>query len=131
MKKTIAALLIIAAIVAGCTTTQVREEPPGSGNYQTNTIVDPRVTTTLETIGAVNEATKTVNPLSPFVTIAIAAAGAIAAEIARRKNAALTAVIAGVERAGSPEVKKTIQSKALSAGVEKTLNAAVRKVTGQ
>ena len=137
MKKTkiIATILVIAAIIVGCTTTKVTETPPGSGIYSTNVVVDPKLTTALETIGAINTATTPVNPVSAPITITLAAISAIAAWVAKRKNDALSntasqlkAVIQGVESSPGTETKAAVQKQATILGVESDLYSTVQKV---
>lgn len=122
-------------VLAGCTTPQRTETPPGSGNYSTNYVTDPRVATTIETIRAVNEATKPVNPFSGLVEIGLGTATLLAAWFAKRKNdqlaqskQLLTTVIQGVDQANNDTVKSTIQAHASKVGVEGTLSQAVAKV---
>lgn len=126
---------VLAICFAGCTTTKVTETPPGSGNFQTNSAVDPKFTSTLETIGAINEASKPVNPFSGLVSIGLATAAAIATWVAKRKNdqnaqtsQLLKVVVQGVEQADNAEVKSTIQNHAVNIGVEGKLNDTVSKI---
>lgn len=131
MKKPNLILLLLAALViASCTVTRVVEDPPGSGNVKNVAETDPRVTNTLATVGAVNEATSLVNPWHGLITVLIGAAGGIAEWNRRRKQAQLDAVIAGVESKGSADVKAAIKSVAMSKGVESDLSKSVQKVTG-
>jgi len=138
LKMTLA-LALAATVVVGCTTTEVRETPPGSGVYSTNVVVDPKLTTALETIGAINTATEPVNPASAPITITLAAISAIAAWVAKRKNDALNntsnqlkAVIQGVEAVPSVDVKAAIQKQATVLGVESDLYSRVQKtINGQ
>lgn len=129
------ALVCALVVLAGCTTPQRTETPPGSGNYSTNYVTDPRVATTIETIRAVNEATKPVNPFSGLVEIGLGTATLLAAWFAKRKNdqlaqskQLLTTVIQGVDQANNDTVKSTIQAHASKVGVEGTLSQAVAKV---
>ena len=129
-RKSILALAALVIVLAGCTTAKVAETPPGSGHYTTNVVVDPKLEAALTTIGSVNAATTPVNPFSGLITIGLAAITAGASWFAKRKNDALNATIAGVEKAGTPEVKKAIMNEAISAGVEASLNKSVQNVTG-
>jgi hypothetical protein len=131
----IVSTLALAGILIGCTTTKVTEEPPGSGQFSTNHVVDPKLTTGLQTVGAVNEATRAVNPFAPLVDIGLAAALAIAAFVAKRKNdqasqakLLLKTVIQGVETADNQEVKAVIEKHAVNVGVEGKLSGAVARV---
>jgi hypothetical protein len=134
--KYIISVAAIGIILLGCTTAKVSENPPGSGNYKTNYVTDPRVTSTIDTIAAVNDATKAANPFSGVVSIGLATAAALASWIAKRKNDSLTnvsgqlqAVVQGIEMAPSnQEVKDAIQSHATRMGVEGELSKTVLKV---
>lgn len=137
MKKLLISLAVTALLVTGCTTPQVAETPPGSGNYSTNYITDPKLTAALTTIGAVNAATAPVNPYSPLVEIGLGAAALMASWFAKRKNdqaatsaALLKATVIGVEDAAHPETKKAIQESASRLGVEGELGTFVRSVNG-
>lgn len=134
-KKTLFALALAAIALIGCTVTRQVENPPGSGNYVPQHVVDPRLTSALETAGAVNSATALVNPYSPVLEIGLGAAAAIATWFAKRKNdqsnqnaALLKTVIQGVENSGSSDVKTAIQTHAVNIGVEGQLGTFVAKV---
>lgn len=123
------------AVIVGCTTTKIDETPPGSGVYTTNVVIDPKLETALTTIGAVNEATKPVNPFSGLITIGLAAITAGASWFAKRKNdqllastGQLKAVIQGVEIANATGVKEAIKAQAIVLGAEELLNSTVQKV---
>jgi len=133
--KNILSILVLSAVLIGCTSTKVSETPPGSGNYSTNYVVDPRLVTAIETAKAVNDATKPVNPFSGAVEIGLGAVAALAAWFAKRKNdqanqqaLLLKTVVQGVENAGNAEVKAAIQKHAVNVGVEGKLGDAVSKV---
>lgn len=122
-------------LLAGCTTTKVTEAPPGSGNYSTNVVVDPKLTGALETVKAVNDATAAVNPYATPINLGLGLVGAIAAWVAKRKNdklnssnALLKVVVQGVDQANNPIVKEAIAKHATMVGVEGELSQVVNKV---
>jgi len=133
--RTLLSVLFLSVALIGCTSTKVTETPPGSGNYATNYVVDPRLVTAIETAKAVNDATAPVNPFSGAVEIGLGAVAALAAWFAKRKNdqanqhaLLLKTVVQGVENAGNSEVKATIQKHAVNIGVEGDLSSAVAKI---
>lgn len=135
IKAAILGLAAAAVIVAGCTTTQVKENPPGSGILTTNVVVDPRLTGALDTIKAVNDSTAAVNPYSVPIDIGLGAITLIAGWIAKRKNDKLAmtnnllrVVVQGVDQANVPTVKETIQKHAENMGVEGALSQVVNAV---
>lgn len=134
MKRHIIAVTIVALMLVGCTSPQVTQNP-STGQNQTNYVVDPKLTTTLETIGAINDATKPVNPFSGLVEIGLGATALIAAWFAKRKNdqAAASAlltktVVQAVDAINQQPVKDAIQAHAVRVGVEGELNQVVKKV---
>lgn len=133
--KFILSVMAAALLVAGCTTARVTESPPGSGNYSTNYVVDPRLEAGLVTAGAVNAATAPVNPFSPLVEIGLGAVAAAATWFAKRKNdqatqanSLLKVVVQGVENSDNADAKKAIQAHAVNVGAEGALNSAVAKI---
>lgn len=129
--KPIRILLLAAAIaIAGCTTTKLVEDPPGSGTFKKVAETDPRFTKGLETTKGVAEVFGPVNPWHGLVTILLGGAAAVAEWNKRRKQAQLDAVITGVENAGNEAVKKEIRAAAMATKVEAQLNDSVKKVTG-
>lgn len=133
--RSLISIVALSVVIIGCTTTKRTETPPGSGNYQTNAIVDPRFESTISTIGAVNSATAGVNPFSPLISIGLGAATAIATWFAKRKNdqaaqsnLLLRTVVQGVEQSGSSEVKSAIEKHASRIGVEGSLGPTVAKI---
>lgn len=130
MKKIIA--LVSLVVLIGCTIPVVIENPPGSGNLSTNHVTDPRFTKTVETIGAVNDATAGINPWHGLIAIILGAVSSGAAAWAKIRNTQkqLTTVVAGVEAKGGSDVKEAIQNIAMAKGIEDQLNKTVKKVTG-
>lgn len=122
----------------GCVTTSKQEVPPGSGNFQDVTVVDP---TFSNTVAAVRSGLQTVNPTgaNPAITLVdmgLGFAAIVAGLIAKRKNdqaarkkALLTTVIQGIEQAGNADVKAVIQKHAERTGVEPELSEIVFKET--
>lgn len=137
MKKTkvILALATVAIILAACTTTKVSENPPGSGNYSTNVIVDPRLSGTIDTIKAVNDATAGVNPWNVPINLGLGLVASIAAWVAKKKNddlankaLLLKTLIQSVDAQDNQGVKDAIQNHATKIGVEGELNQVVKQV---
>ena len=124
------ALLAALVVLIGCTTTKLVETPPGSGEYKKIAEVDPKLVAALEATGQLNEASKLFNPFSGAVTIALGSISAFATWFAQRKQKQLDATIIGVEAKGGSDVKEAIQAAAMAKGVEKSLNKAVKSVTG-
>lgn len=132
MTKLSLLVLTMAVVLIGCTTTRVSEEPPGSGNYSTNVVLDPRFTNAVGTIGAVNDATQGVNPFHGLVSIALGAVAAGAGWWVKYKNTRrqLETVIAGVEAVGGTAVKAAIREQAVADKIEGSLSKTVKQVTG-
>ncbi len=136
MKNNILAILAIAFLLVGCTVARVTPANPATGQpATTNYVVDPKLTQGLATAGAVNEATRPVNPFSPVVDIGLAGITAIAAWIAKRKNDQANAstllaktIAQGVEQADVQGVKDAISAHAGKIGVEGELNTFVQRV---
>jgi len=136
MKKSkyIAGLLLLVAalfIIAGCTTAGV-ETPPGSGQYQTNTIVNPKITAGIETALAANAATAPVNPYAPLIQGGLVALSSVLGVFAtwannRRKenSTALKTVVAGVEQGGDQNTKKAIYTIATANGSQPLIESVV------
>lgn len=132
LKYLIASVLVIATIVA-CTVPQVVTNPDGT--TATNTVVDPKVVTAIDTARAVNVATSSVNPYSPLVEILLGTAAAAAAWFANHKNneknatqAQLVSVVKGVNNAADTKTKEAIAEQAGIDGVETALNKTVKGV---
>ena len=138
MKKNylLLSVIIVVVLLVGCVSARKYENPPGSGQYTNDYVVDPRLVTALETAKATNTATAPLNPYSPVVDIALLAATSIAGWFAKRKNdeaaankKLLTTVVQGVEQADNAQVKTAIRDHAVRVGVEGDLNTAVAKIT--
>lgn len=131
MKKLLLGALLCVSLAA-CTTTKVVEEPPGSGNYSTNVVLDPKFTNAVGTIGAVNDATAPINPFHGLISIGLGAVAAGAAWWAKYKNTRrqLETVIAGVESVGGAAVKTAIHNQAVADKIEGSLSKTVKQVTG-
>lgn len=130
MKNWFIILIMCMVGLTACTVTKLVETPPGSGQYKKVAETDPRVTGTLNTIGATNDATSPINPWHGLITIGLGAAAAVAEWNRRRKQAQLDAVVTGVETAGDEATKKAINKVALAQKVEGDLNKTVQRVTG-
>tara|TARA_R110000868_G_scaffold341505_2_gene602368 strand:+ start:1145 stop:1582 length:438 start_codon:yes stop_codon:yes gene_type:complete len=140
MKNKFPIAVLFLALAVGCTTQKITPAKPATPTEPatpavTNYIVDPRLDSTLGTIGEINKATAPINPFSPLVDIGLGAAALIAAWVAKRKNdqAAQSAllfktVVQGVENAANPTVKAAIQAHAGVIGVEGELGTAVQKI---
>jgi hypothetical protein len=105
------------------------------GSSSTNYVVDPRVTTGLATAGAVNAATASMNPYSPFVEIGLGAVAAGFGWFAKRKNdkaaaneLLLKTVVQAIDNLDDQKVKDAIQTHAVKVGAEGDLNTAVKKI---
>ncbi len=138
MKTTLRSFLIVCVAVlafVACTTTEVKENPPGSGILQTNDIVHPKLTAGLEAAKAVNDASAPFNPWHGLGAIIIGGIASSASWWAKYKNTRrqLEAVIEGVETATDKSqvqsFKAIIQETAKEAGIEKSLNKTVRALT--
>lgn len=134
MKKNMLTLAIVAVMLIGCTSAQVTKNP-STGQNQTNYVVDPKLTSTLGTIGAINAASAPVNPFSGLVEIGLGATALIAAWFAKRKNdqAAASALLTktlvqAVDGLDQQPVKDAIQAHAVRVGVEGQLNQVVKAV---
>lgn len=142
MKKTIItaikltlAVALLSACITACTTAKVTPATPTTP-ATTNYIVDPRLTTTLTTIGDVNKATAPVNPFAPLIDIGLGAAALIASWVAKRKNdqaaqssLLLKTVIQAVDAIDQQPIKDAIQAHAVRVGSEVQLNQVVKKVS--
>lgn len=136
MKKNILILSILAFVIVGCTVAKVTPADPVAGTpASTNYVTDPKVTQGLATAGAINEATRPVNPFAPLVDIALGTAAALAAWIAKRKNDQLAAqtlltktVVQSIDAQDNQAVKDAISAHAAKIGVESELNTFVKKV---
>ncbi len=135
MKNNILLACGLMLVIVGCTTAEVKQNPDPTQPPLTNWVVDPKLTTGLQTAGAINAATSPVNPFSPAIDIGLGAVAALAAWVAKRKNDAaaqkgllLKTVIQGVENAANSEVKDTIRKQAIAIGVEGDLSTTVQKV---
>jgi hypothetical protein len=128
--KTLPTLFVAALILAGCTTTKLVENPPGSGKYDKVVEVDPKLKSALDAAKQLNDGSALFNPYSGAIAIVLGATTALAEWRARRKNDLLRATIAGVEAKGGTDVKEAIKSAAMTTGVEAALNKAVKSVTG-
>ncbi len=131
MKRHLYPALLAILFVIGCTTTKLVETPPGSGNFQKVTEVDPKLTAGLEAAGQLNEASKLFNPFYTPISLGLGAIASFATWFARRRTSQLNAVITGVEAAGGVDVKAAIKSAAMASGVEKSLQEQVKSVTGE
>ena len=132
--------LALVSLVIGCTTAKITPAVPATPTTpaipaSTNYIVDPALGTAITTIGAVNDATRAVNPFAPVVDIGLAAALAIAGFIAKRKNDQLNAqtlltktVVQAIDAIDQQPVKDAIQTHAARIGVEGELNQFVQRV---
>ena len=136
MKKNILIVSALLLVVAGCTVARVTPADPVTGTpASTNYVTDPKVTQGLATAGAINDATRPVNPFAPLVDIALGTAAALAAWIARRKNDQLAAqtaltktIVLAVDAQDNQATKDAIQAHAVKLGVEGQLNTFVQKV---
>lgn len=133
--KTILALLTLSAILIGCTATKVTETAPGSGQYTTNVVVDPKLETALTTAGSINAATAPVNPFSGLIDIGLGAIALGASWFAKRKNDQLNSktvllktVVQSVDAIDQKNVKDAIQAHAVKVGVEGELSQFVKQV---
>ena len=126
---------MLTTLLLGCTTTKITETPPGSGNYSTNVVVDPKLETALATAGAINTATAPVNPFSPLVEIVLGAITVGAGWYAKKKNddaasktILLKTVVQSVDAIDQQPVKDAIQAHAVKVGVEGELSKFVKQV---
>jgi hypothetical protein len=129
--------VVVLALILGCTTAKVTPANPATGTpATTNYIVDPRLTTVLDTGHAVVGATSAINPYAGLLDLGLGAVAAVATWFAKRKNdqakgsALLTkTVIQGVEASGSAEAKAAIEKHATLVGVQGALSDLVYNVT--
>jgi len=132
MRNKILGLLIVATLLIGCTVPVSVTQPDGSIKVEQK--LDPRVESTLTTIGTVGGAVP-----QPWGWIVSAGAGiglAVARSIAASKNKksanqwedVATTIIQGVEAAGdaAKDVKKSIAARAQSDGNGALVNSAVQ-----
>ena len=130
MKTKLYLIIATVLVIVGCTTTKLVENPPGSGKFEKVVDVDPKLQAALDAANSINEASKPFNTFSGAVAIGLTTIASFATWFARRKTAQLNATIAGVEAKGGSDVKAAIKSAAMAAGVENSLNKAVKSVTG-
>ncbi len=136
MKNNILAILAIAFLLVGCTVARVTPANPATGQpATTNYVVDPKLTQGLATAGAVNDATRPVNPFAPVVDIGLGAVAAIAAWVAKKKNDAAAAstllaktIVQSIDAQDNQATKDAISVHAAKIGVEGELNSFVQKV---
>jgi len=129
--------LLLALVITACTTAKVTPANPATGTpASTNYIVDPRLTSAIDTAKGVVGVTAPVNPYAGAVDIGLTAIAGIAAWVAKRKNDKANAatlltktVIQGVEASGSAEAKTAIEKHATLVGVQGALSDLVYNVT--
>lgn len=126
-------IIAMAMILVACTVPEVVQRPDGSS--VTNQVPDPRIGQTVATVGAINEATRQINPYSGLVDIGLAATTGIAAIWAafatyfKNKNWKLfKTVVQGVEQTTTPDAKEAIAAHSGNVGNRLELDAAVQKV---
>lgn len=131
--KLLTSLVLAAVVLAGCTQPVVTTNPDGTTS--TNHVVDPRLTTALNTAQTVNTATAQFNPWFPLTTAALGALAAIATAFATVKNsqknkvqAQLVSVVRAVNDHGDAKTKNAIQERAESDGTEVDLHKTVKGV---
>ncbi len=137
MKKLLLPALLLALVITACTTAKVTPANPATGTpATTNYIVDPRLTSAIDTAKGVVGVTAPVNPYAGAVDIGLTAIAGIAAWVAKRKNdkanqATLlaTTLVQGVEASGSAEAKAAIEKHATLVGVQGALSDLVYTVT--
>lgn len=140
MKRNISALLVALALLAtaviipSCTVPEAVVLPDGTTNIVHK--VDPKLETGIAVGRAVNDATASVNPYAPLVSLGFGALAAIAALVARQKGAnaakwedVATTIIQGVEAAGEAAgpVKQAIEKRSISDGNRLLVDTAVQK----
>ena len=136
MKKNLIVVIALLALVVGCTVARVTPADPVTGApASTNYVTDPKVTQGLVTAGAINDATRPLNPFAPVVDIALATAAALAAYLAKRKNDQLAAqtlltktIVQSIDAQDNQAVKDAISDHASKIGVEGQLSTFVQKV---
>lgn len=126
-------IIVMAMILVACTVPEVVQRPDGSS--VTNQVPDPRIGQAVATVGAINEATRQVNPYSGLVDIGLAATTGIAtiwaafATYFKNKNWRLfKTVVQGVEHTTTPEAKEAIAAHSGNVGNRLELDAAVQRV---
>jgi hypothetical protein len=135
----IVGLLLAAFLITACTVPEVVQvkQPDGTVTLVTNQVVEPKVTTTIETLKVVNAGTAPVNPYAPiiavvlgFATIASTTWGSVATMLKNKKEKQLQVVVQGVEQAGTAAdpVKLAIASHSANAGIKLELDSAVQKI---
>ena len=140
MKKTnkiLISVLALGLLITACTTAKVTPANPTTGApASTNYVVNPKLTSTLDTVGSVVDVTAPVDPYAGLIKLGLGAIAAGATWFAARKNsqaaqsALLTkTVIQGVEASGNADVKAAIEKHATLVGVQGALSDAVYTVT--
>lgn len=136
MKKLLIPVLFLVLVITACTTAKVTPADPATGTPAvTNYVVDPRLTSALDTAKGVVAVTAPVNPYAGLLDLGLGTVAAVATWFAKKKNDKANAstllaktIVQAIDQQDSDTVKAAIQTHAARVGVEGELNTFVKQV---